>query len=341
MRPLPIEDERAMAYPGLEHLAKDDEKVNYFALFMSFTLLLATGCASTQTTPAEQEARSQQSKLNKARDRVARFQMEHFGLMGEKLRSKSKSASDALSILRSDNIGLFPRGVEVARRQGGMEGATLEAQVEIAWGESQVVLSQFLGRVLEQLRPRLVALELKYDAERLTARESRELLDLRKTFDDYGSLVDGLVLTANDHYLKGAAVAKRIISDYPDAYQGYRVLADFYRITQEWEKFDDMVAKIEARNPDSVGLLFLRGVEARDRLGDPNRAMSYLEQALWRDQLFVRARVHLLLTQSTDEGIDRQYELLRRASPYHQIVVWGPSLMAKAYVAKKAQEAGR
>ena len=26
-----------------------------------------------------------------------------------------------------------------------MEGATLEAQVEIAWGESQVVLSQFLG----------------------------------------------------------------------------------------------------------------------------------------------------------------------------------------------------
>ena len=69
-------------------------------------------------------------------------------------------------------------------------------------------------------------------------------------------------------------------------------LADFYRITQDWSKFDEMVAKIEARNPDSVGLLFLRGVEARDRKGDPNQAKSYLEQALWRDQLFVRARVH-------------------------------------------------
>ena len=191
----------------------------------------------------------------------------------------------------------------------------------------------------EQLRPRLVALELKYEAEALTARESRELVDLRKTFDEYGSLVESLVLTANDHYLRGADVARKIIRDYPEAYQGYRVLADFYRITQDWTKFDEMVAKIEARNPESVGLLFLRGVEARDRKGDPNQAKSYLEQALWRDQLFVRARVHLLLTQDTDEGVDRQYELLRRASPYHQIVLWGPSLMAKAYVAKRAQEA--
>ena len=70
-------------------------------------------------------------------------------------------------------LDFFLRGVDLARRQGGMEGATLEAQVEIAWGESQVVLSQFLGRVLEQLRPRLVALELKYEAEALTARESQ------------------------------------------------------------------------------------------------------------------------------------------------------------------------
>ena len=113
------------------------------------------------------------------------------------------------------------------------------------------------------------------------------------------------------------------------------------RLQEEWTKFDEMVAKIEARNPDSVGLLFLRGVEARDRRGDDNEAKSYLEQALWRDQLFVRARVHLLLTQSTDAGVDRQYELLRRASPYHQIVIWGPSLMAKAYVAKRAQDAAR
>ena len=313
--------------------------MKFFTKLIGLSLMLTTGCASTELTGPQAEAQLKQSQVNAARDRVARFQMEHFSLMGEKLRSKSKSASDALGILRSDNIGLFPRGVDLARRQGGMEGATLEAQVEIAWGESQVVLSQFLGRVLEQLRPRLVALELKYEAEALTARESRELVDLRKTFDEYGSLVESLVLTANDHYLRGADVARKIIRDYPEAYQGYRVLADFYRITQDWTKFDEMVAKIEARNPESVGLLFLRGVEARDRKGDPNQAKSYLEQALWRDQLFVRARVHLLLTQDTDEGVDRQYELLRRASPYHQIVLWGPSLMAKAYVAKRAQEA--
>ena len=99
------------------------------------------------------------------------------------------------------------------------------------------------GARLEQLRPRLVALELKYEAEALTARESRELVDLRKTFDEYGSLVESLVLTANDHYLRGADVARKIIRDYPEAYQGYRVLADFYRITQDWTKFDEMVAK--------------------------------------------------------------------------------------------------
>ena len=309
--------------------------MKFFTKLIGLSLMLTTGCASTELTGPQAEAQLKQSQVNAARDRVARFQMEHFSLMGEKLRSKSKSASDALGILRSDNIGLFPRGVDLARRQGRARHEYRSRSL----GESPVVLSQFLGRVLEQLRPRLVALELKYEAEALTARESRELVDLRKTFDEYGSLFESLVLTANDHYLRGADVARKIIRDYPEAYQGYRVLADFYRITQDWTKFDEMVAKIEARNPESVGLLFLRGVEARDRKGDPNQAKSYLEQALWRDQLFVRARVHLLLTQDTDEGVDRQYELLRRASPYHQIVLWGPSLMAKAYVAKRAQEA--
>ena len=89
-----------------------------------------------------------------------------------------------------------------------------------------------------------------------------------------------------------------------------------------------MVAKIEARNPESVGFLFLRGVEARDRKGDPNQAKSYLEQALWRDQLRARPRTSLTNPRHR-EGVDRQYELLRRASPYHQIVLWGPSLMAR------------
>ena len=98
-----------------------------------------------------------------------------------------------------------------------------------------------------------------------------------------------------------------------------------------------MVAKIEARNPESVGpssCVVLKPATAGTQI-----SQELFEQALWRDQLFVRARVHLLLTQDTDEGVDRQYELLRRASPYHQIVLWGPSLMAKAYVAKRAQEA--
>ena len=123
--------------------------------------MLTTGCAYGAHR-ASGRSSTQAAQVNAARDRVARFQMEHFSLMGEKLRSKSKSASDALGILRSDNIGFFPealiwlavRGMKARhwKRRSNRFGRVTGGSLAVFRPCSQ------------QLRPRLVALELKYEA---------------------------------------------------------------------------------------------------------------------------------------------------------------------------------
>ena len=134
---------------------------------------------------------------------------------------------------------------------------------------------------------------------------------------------------AAEHVGKGAGLAQEVINANPNDYVGWRLAADFYRMRGEWPKFDEMVKKIEETNPESNGLLFLKGTAALERDGNVVESTNLLRQALAKDKDFTRAQAQLVLSRPTVDDTFAELEKLRAASPNHQIVVWaGPAITA-------------
>ncbi len=122
-------------------------------------------------------------------------------------------------------------------------------------------------------------------------------------------------------------LAQAVIDAAPSDYEGYRVAADYYHQREAWAKFDEMVKKLEALNPSSNGLVFLRAEAARDRDHDPAAANRLFKEALTRDAKFARAQVALLVLQPDLAGAHAELQHLKAINPSHQVVVWvGPTL---------------
>ena len=150
-------------------------------------------------------------------------------------------------------------------------------------------------------------------------------------------MAEALALLAAEHSAAGARHAREIIAAAPTNYQGYRVAADYYRLRERWEEFDDTVAKIEILKPDSNGLLFLRGVSALYREGDGPKADRFFRAALARDPKFVRAQAQLVRSQRGLAAKRAEYLKLKELNPHHQIVVWAGPGLERAYAARQKQ----
>jgi tetratricopeptide (TPR) repeat protein len=95
-----------------------------------------------------------------------------------------------------------------------------------------------------------------------------------------------------------------------------------YKETGDWDGFALMAAKVESINPDSNGLVFLKGAAALQRDSDPETAIEYYRAALANDSQFVRAQSHLVMAQHDLDGLVREYAKLKALNPHHQMVRW-------------------
>src|SRR5256885_2191297 len=84
----------------------------------------------------------------------------------------------------------------------------------------------------------------------------------------YRDTDQALRLLAAEHVAAGVEDAQKYIAQKPDDYVGYRIAADAARLRNQWKEFSENVAKVEEKNPDSNGLVFLRGVASQMRDGD-------------------------------------------------------------------------
>src|SRR5688572_15188982 len=87
-----------------------------------------------------------------------------------------KSLEDVLAILKSDNLTNFPAAAKFLEAQKGNEALALQAQLQLAWGEAQMILSELLARAdqnLEKQRQRMEAKESSGSG--LSADEIKEL----------------------------------------------------------------------------------------------------------------------------------------------------------------------
>jgi tetratricopeptide (TPR) repeat protein len=234
-------------------------------------------------------------------------------------RLKPKTLEDVLAILKRDEVTSFGAGIALASEHQGLQARALEAQIELAWGEAYMIVLELM-----------MLLEQRYD-EQLEKLKALKHLDpiqeaeaqwLRQQVQHSERFSDAFQIVSIEHMTRGVAKANEAIKQNPDNYLGYRVAADYYRMTRDWSGFHGVEEKIQKLNPNSNGLTFLRGTVAFHKDGDQKKAAAYFRQALHKDADFVRAQAHLLVIQEDDVTLMIEFDKLKKISPRHQVVGW-------------------
>jgi tetratricopeptide (TPR) repeat protein len=292
------------------------------AALLSVAILAAiqAGCATPPPPPAH-SARTVGLSLREATALVDAFEAKQVAPTHKP--AAPASLEDAVAVLKSDRLDLFPASVKFLEAQGTPEALALKAQTLLAWGEAELTVAEVLADTADRLEEGVRALQVRKlneaDTQKLDAERARVQL--------YRDTDQALRLLAAEHVAAGVEGAQKVIADKPDDYTGYRIAADAHRLRNEWRQFSEMVAKVEETNPDSNGLIFLRGVAAQMRDGDANEAVKLYRQAVENDPQFVRAQAQLVLVQPNVFEQKKELEKLRAIAPDHQIIRWaGPGI---------------
>lgn len=243
--------------------------------------------------------------------------------------------TDVMAVLKSDRLDGFPLAIaaipatEVRDDAGGdvdIDAVALRAQLYLAWGEAELTVAEVLARTATALDTTVRGLELRSGQ---SSEEQQRLDEERARIVSYRQIDEALRLLAAEHVDAGYREADLVIQRAPDNYVGYRVAADAARLRNQWRRFGELLTRVEAHNPDSNGLRFLRGVASWMRDGDASAAAGHFRSALQHDPAFVRAQAQLVLVAPTTVEQHRELQALRDLAPDHQIVRWaGPGIDA-------------
>jgi hypothetical protein len=245
----------------------------------------------------------------------------------------------ALAALKSDRLDAFPLALSRLGDDAAaadLETLALRAQLHLAWGEAELTVAEVLARTALSLETTVRALEVRKTDN---PDEIAMLQRARERITHYRDVDEALRLLAAEHVDTGHREAEQVIERDPDNYLGYRVAADAARLRHQWQRFGDLLTRIEAHNPDSNGLRFLRGVAAWMRDGDAIAAAGHFRSALQTDPAFIRAQAQLVLVAPTI--IEQHAELmnLKAMSPDHQLVRWaGPGIETAFNAAVERQQ---
>ena len=252
-----------------------------------------------------------------------------------------KTPEDAQNVVRSDNVALYPRAEAfwqkyLAAHPDDLENHTWQAQMYLAWADSAQLTSKTLKTSQERLSARRDKLQSELDAGTL---EGAAKLKAQKDLDEAHWLLPlvehtrgRLDAVATAKLAEGKTLTEAILAKSPDTYQGYRLAADLARISEDWPAFDAAVAKIEALNPDSNGLRFVRGVVAFSRDKDYVSAEKFLGEAVANDAKFTKAQYYLALSYLNRRQFDAAVAALDqtlRISPGHPF-----ANAVRAYIAR-------
>ncbi|MBI5494173.1 MAG: hypothetical protein HY904_04045 [Deltaproteobacteria bacterium] len=286
------------------------------------------GCGGDK---AEQRPRRVGMSTEEARQLVASLEQQQAKASDKDALRNPQSMDDLLQILKRDQIDLFPAGVAFAAKSADPKAKALQAQIELAWGDAHLMLAELFTDAATRLRASVR--QLNRGAFHGEAQHER-VAEMQKTIQQCDTVSQALEILAAEHTGAGAKLAQEVINANPSDYVGWRLAADFYRMRGEWPKFDDMVKKIEATNPDSNGLVFLRGTAALERDGNVAESSALLRQALTKDPQFTRAQAQLVLSRPSIEETYEELNKLKALAPNHQIVVWAGPAISAAYNAR-------
>ena len=294
------------------------------------------GACATSSPPAMEPVRAAALSLAEATALVDAFEA---GRLPPAQRPPPPTTmAEAVGVLKSDRLDLFPGAVDLLSTQHTPEAMALRAQILLAWGEAELTIAEILANTADKLDDGIRPSQMR----RLSDEEAARLAAERAKIAGYRDTDQALRLLAAEHVAAGDDEAHKLMAAKPNDYAGYRVAADAHRLRSEWERFGDMVAKLQERNPDSNGLVFLRGIAAHMRDGDTAQAIVCYRQALQNDPQFIRAQAQLVLVQTDILEQKAELDRLREIAPDHQIVRWaGPDIDLAYTRVRQRQQAPR
>lgn len=299
-------------------------------IIVLLSALIVVNCATAEKpapAPAPTPALvTTESSLEQARAIVADFEA-RLPLAADNPLLHPTTFADVFSILRLDQVRLFPAGAAYAKQLGTTEGTAMHGQIELAWGEAYIILVEVMADLQQNLARTVRELHYQSAARPLSDDQLDKLETLEENLRYLERTTGAFKTLAMEHITAGAKSAHAVIAAIPDSYLGYRVAADYYRMGRDWESFNTMTDKIRATNEDSNGLVFLLATEAYQRRGDTAEAEVLFNKALATDPQFVRAQAHLLLMQEAPQKLYQQLLALEKINPDHQLVHWaGPAI---------------
>ena len=287
--------------------------------------LLAAGCGH-QRTRSEHHGRPILT-LTSAAEIVANFER---SLVPTRARlAPPASDEDILAVLKADRLDAFADAIAFLKGRDDVEGLAFRAQLLLAEAEAELVLAELLARTAARLDDASSVMMVRSATSPLNAAEREQLVSLQEQVQHYRETDEALRLLAVEHVSKGHRAAEKLMEAHPDSYLGYRIAADAARLRNQWPRFEEYVRLVEARNPESNGLRFLRGTQAWGQNGDAVAAGAFFREALAHDGEFVRAQAQLVLVTVSLKEQHEALQALRRLSPDHQVVRWaGPGIEA-------------
>ncbi|MBN2359417.1 MAG: tetratricopeptide repeat protein [Deltaproteobacteria bacterium] len=216
-----------------------------------------------------------------------------------------KTVDDAQAIVRSDNPALFDKADRVFAehlkgKPDDLKNLTWHAQLFLAWADSAALTARTLDSSVEKLAKRQAALTEKLAGDSLSdqdrAKAQQALAETEQLIPLVQKVLGQLEQVAAQKKAIGKEKTQALLKQHRDTYEGYRLAADCYRIEEDWGNYGDALAKLEKLNPQSNGLLFIKGVVAFQRDREYGSAERYLSQAVGNDAQFTKAQYYLALT---------------------------------------------
>jgi hypothetical protein len=232
-----------------------------------------------------------------------------------------KTLDDALAVLRSDQVDLYPKAVEVAKAEGSVKGLAIAAQLELSWGDNYRVIAEVLELLGRDLREEVRDLARLEAAGRATDEDRARFDRLEVLVYNQGPIVAALSRLAPVHVREGAIIAESLVKGAPSDYEGFRVMADYHRMRGDWTSFDALVREVEQRHPTSTGLLYLKALSDAERKGDLDGAIKGLEAALAKQPSFVAAQAQIVFMTAGFSAKLEAFKKLQKLNAHHPLVV--------------------
>jgi hypothetical protein len=231
------------------------------------------------------------------------------------------SVGEVMEILRLDDSERFGAARDFLARLDGVDALAVRATLEMLWASGQLTVSELAREGAKQLDAELSAGNELLKLNPNDAQLKKRLARAQQSADRERRLKQALETLALPHWEAGLTLAREVVRRNPERPDGYVVLANLYRLHEDWVSFQENIEKAEALGADQAALLYARALERATRLRDRAGAREGLQALLAEHPGLARAQAQLVLLQDDIEPRYAELRKLEAINPNHALVL--------------------